>query len=83
MNLTNKNGRRGSSDPRFRHNQKGGHIMLTIIRWFLLKQKEIKLKLAFYRQLEQGVEYLAKHKDELETLFASENAKSNDSGKER
>lgn len=57
--------------------------MLTIIRWFLLKQKEIKLKLAFYRQLEQGVEYLAKHKDELETLFASENAKSNDSGKER
>lgn len=57
--------------------------MLTIIRWFLLKQKEIKLKLAFYRQLEQGVEYLAKHKDELETLFASENAKSGDSGKER
>lgn len=39
--------------------------MITLFRWILLKQKEIKWKLAFYQLLEQQL----KNPEELEKKF--------------
>lgn len=33
--------------------------MITLIRWISMKQKEIKLKLTFYRFLEEGLKTLS------------------------
>ena len=48
--------------------------MITLIRWFLMKQKEIKLKLALYSFLDEGMHYLAGHKEELEQKLVHEMA---------
>lgn len=46
--------------------------MITLVRWYLMKAKEIKLKLAFYSLLEQGIEELANNKDEIKKEFIHE-----------
>lgn len=45
--------------------------MITLFRWILLKQKEIKWKLAFYQLLEQQL----KNPEELEKKFMDSLAK--------
>ena len=40
--------------------------MITLIRWILLKQKEIKLKLAFYSFVDQNIKKLANNPEKLE-----------------
>lgn len=40
--------------------------MITLIRWFLLKQKEIKLKLALYSFVEKSLKELTQNPEELE-----------------
>lgn len=46
--------------------------MITLVRWYLMKAKEIKLKLAFYSLLEQEIEELANNKDEIKKEFIHE-----------
>lgn len=38
--------------------------MITLFRWILMKQKEIKLKLTFYRFLEEGIKALSDSSEE-------------------
>lgn len=40
--------------------------MITIFRWVLLKQKEIKWKLAFYQFFDKQLTELIKHPEEME-----------------
>lgn len=40
--------------------------MITLIRWILLKQKEIKWKLAFYQFIDKQIKEFAKNPKELE-----------------
>lgn len=46
--------------------------MITLIRWYMLKAKEIKMKLSLYRYLEKGVDYIAKNTDDLKKMFVHE-----------
>lgn len=43
--------------------------MITLIRWILLKQKKIKLKLAFWQIVERYVMELADNQKELDKKF--------------
>lgn len=40
--------------------------MITLFRWVLLKQKEIKFKLAFYQLIDKYVTEIIKNPEELE-----------------
>lgn len=40
--------------------------MITLVRWVLLKQKEIKYKLAFWQLVEKYLEEITKNPEELE-----------------
>lgn len=40
--------------------------MITLFRWVLLKQKEIKFKLAFYQLIDRYVTTMIKNPEELE-----------------
>lgn len=40
--------------------------MITLFRWVLLKQKQIKLKLAFYQLIDKYVTTIIKNPEELE-----------------
>lgn len=46
--------------------------MITFIRWYLMKAKEIKLKLAFYQFLEQGVKEVTENQEELKKQIIHE-----------
>lgn len=46
--------------------------MITLIRWYLLKAKEIKLKLAFWSFIDQIVNEIVKNGDGVEKKFISE-----------
>lgn len=46
--------------------------MITLIRWYLMKSKEIKFKLALYSFLEQGVKEITDNQDELQQKFVHE-----------
>lgn len=49
--------------------------MITIIRWILLKQKKIKLKLAFWQIVEKYVMELVDNQEELDKKFIDSLAK--------
>lgn len=59
--------------------------MITLLRWILLKQKEIKWKLAFWQFVDKQTKELMKNPEELEKKFVgalaeiihSENQKEN------
>lgn len=51
---------------------KGNVIMVTLFRWYLMKKKEIKLKLGIYTLLENRLEYLAKNSEDLEQRLVHE-----------
>ena len=40
--------------------------MITIIRWFMIKSKEIKYRLVFWKIVDQVFTELAKHPEEFE-----------------
>lgn len=40
--------------------------MITIFRWFTIKSKEIKYRLAFWKIIDQVFTELAKHPEEIE-----------------
>lgn len=40
--------------------------MITLIRWYLMKAKEIKLKLALYSAIEQGMNEIVNNKEDIE-----------------
>ena len=46
--------------------------MITFIRWILMKQKEIKLKLALYSIFDEGIKYISENKEYLEMKFIHE-----------
>ena len=46
--------------------------MITLIRWYLLKAKEIKLKLAFWSFIDQIVNEIVKNGDGVEKKLISE-----------
>lgn len=46
--------------------------MITLIRWYMMKAREIKIKLALYRMIEKGVDYIGANADELKKLFVHE-----------
>lgn len=46
--------------------------MITFIRWYLLKAKEIKLKLAFWSFIDQIVNEIVKNGDGVEKKLISE-----------
>lgn len=46
--------------------------MITFIRWYLLKAKEIKLKLAFWSFIDQIVNEIVKNGDSVEKKLISE-----------
>ena len=49
--------------------------MITLIRWYLLKTKEIKLKLAFWSFVDQIINEIVKNGDSVEKKLISEIAK--------
>lgn len=49
--------------------------MITLIRWILLKQKKIKLKLAFWQIVERYVMELVDNQKELDKKFIDSLAK--------
>lgn len=49
--------------------------MITLIRWILLKQKKIKLKLAFWQIVERYVMELVDNQEELDKKFIDSLAK--------
>lgn len=49
--------------------------MITLIRWYLLKAKEIKLKLAFWSFIDQIVNEIVKNGDGVEKKLISEISK--------
>lgn len=49
--------------------------MITLIRWYLLKTKEIKLKLAFWSFVDQIINEIVKNGDGVEKKLISEIAK--------
>jgi len=51
---------------------KGNIIMITLFRWYLMKKKEIKLKLGIYTLLENRLEYLAENSEDLEQKLVHE-----------
>ncbi len=46
--------------------------MITLIRWYMMKAKEVKIKLTLYRMIEKGVAYIGGNPDELKKLFVHE-----------
>lgn len=46
--------------------------MITLIRWYLLKAKEIKLKLAFWSFIDQIINEIVKNGDGVEKKLISE-----------
>ncbi len=46
--------------------------MITLIRWYLLKAKEIKLKLAFWSFIDQIINEIVKNGDGIEKKLISE-----------
>ena len=46
--------------------------MITLIRWYLLKAKEIKLKLSFWSFIDQIVNEIVKNGDGVEKKLISE-----------
>lgn len=42
----------------FQYTEKENNYMITLVRWILLKQKEVKYKLAFYTLLDKTVKEL-------------------------
>lgn len=60
-----------SQEMRFTLKEMENISMITLFRWILLKQKEIKWKLAFYQLLEQQL----KNPEELEKKFMDSLAK--------
>ena len=51
---------------------KGNIIMIMLFRWYLMKKKEIKLKLGIYTLLENRLEYLAENSEDLEQKLVHE-----------
>ena len=49
--------------------------MITIIRWFILKSKEIKMKLAVMSFLEQIINEVTNNNDDIQKKFIAEFAK--------
>lgn len=49
--------------------------MITLIRWYLLKAKEIKLKLAFWSFIDQIINEIVKNGDGIEKKLIAEFAK--------
>lgn len=47
--------------------------MITFIRWYLAKAKAMKLKLAFYSFLEDGLKYITENKDDFARKLMQEN----------
>lgn len=45
--------------------------MITLLRWLLLKQKEIKWKLLFYSFLDKELKSLMKNPEEIEKKFVN------------
>ena len=46
--------------------------MITLIRWFQLKKKEIYIKLAFYSFIEQYVNEIVNNKEDIEKKLIHE-----------
>lgn len=49
--------------------------MITLIRWYLIKSKEIKLKLAFWSFIEQIMNEITGNGDDIEKKLIAEFAK--------
>lgn len=64
-----------NQEMRFTLKQYGGKIMITLFRWILLKQKEVKWKLAFWQFLDKQAMELIKNPEELEKKFIDSFAK--------
>lgn len=45
--------------------------MITLIRWYLMKTKEIKWKLAFWQFIDKQANELLKNPEEIEKKFVS------------
>ena len=45
--------------------------MITLFRWYLMKTKEIKWKLAFWQFVDQQAKELLKNPEEIEKKFVS------------
>lgn len=49
--------------------------MITLIRWYMMKAKEIKMRLAFWSLLEQLTNEIVENKEDIEKKLVSEIAK--------
>ena len=51
--------------------RKENKYMITLFRWYLMKTKEIKWKLAFWQFIDQQANELLKNPEEIEEKFVS------------
>lgn len=46
--------------------------MITLFKWYLMKRKEITIKLGIYTALEEGLKYIANNREEVEKKLVHE-----------
>ena len=50
---------------------RGEFIMITLVRWYIMKTKEIKYRLALWQFIDQQAKELLKNPEEIEKKFVS------------